>query len=334
MDPNIIVMIVAGAGILTMTLLLYLVLAPRMNARAKVKRRISMVANVSGEGVPSERDGQRGGRKRDIATRLKDAEKARAKKQSFATKYKQNLRMAGLVVSLQQYFLVCASIALASGIIYVVLALAFGMKTIAAPFVAVTLGFGVPHFVVKWLGRRRVSKFTLLFADAVDVIDRGVRSGLPVSETLNIIARESPEPVAGVFAEVVEAQRLGLNMEQSLERAQENMPTPEIRFFSIVLGIQQQTGGNLAETLANLSSVLRARKKMRDKVVAMSSEARTSAMIIGSLPFIVTALLCLVNFKYINLLFTDDLGQIMIMGALIWMATGVVVMRQMINFEI
>jgi tight adherence protein B len=196
------------------------------------------------------------------------------------------------------------------------------------------MGFGLPRFIVKWLGKRRVKKFTLLFANAVDVIVRGIRSGLPVGECLNIIARESPEPVAGVFREIVEAQRLGLNLEQALERAEELMPTSEMKFFNIVLGIQQQTGGNLAETLSNLSSILRARKKMGDKVKALSSEARSSAMIIGSLPFIMTALLWLVSPEYIALLFTDDTGKVMIMAGLAWMSIGVFVMKQMVSFEI
>src|SRR5690606_8301152 len=161
--------------------------------------------------------------------------------------------------------------------------LAMGYPPVGALPVAISVGFGVPRFTVRWLGARRVKKFTLLFANAVDVIVRGIRSGLPVGECLNIIARESPEPVAGIFREIVEAQRLGLSLDQALERAEELMPTSEMKFFNIVLAIQQQTGGNLAETLSNLSSILRARKKMGDKVKALSSEARSSAMIIGSL---------------------------------------------------
>lgn len=334
MSPDIIIMLVTGAAILTMTLVLYLVLAPRMGARARARRRVSAIAGHGASGRASA-DGRRGNpRKRDIQARLKQAEDARTKQQTVAQRYRKMLRMAGLKISPQQFLLLCSGIAVLSAIAYTGLAFLFGYRVYVAILVAITFGFGVPFYVVRWLGNRRVGKFTLLFADAVDVIVRGVRSGLPVGECLDIIARESPEPVAGVFREIVEAQRLGVPLEQALMRAQEAMPTPEIRFFSIVLGIQSQTGGNLAETLSNLSSVLRARKKMRDKVEALSSEARTSAMIIGSLPFLITLVLTFVNFEYISLLFTEDLGNLFIMGSLIWMAMGIFIMRQMINFEI
>lgn len=326
-------MIASGAAILTVTLLLFLVLAPRMSQRARVKRRMSMVAQVGqGTAILQARDGQKS-RKRDIQARLKDAEKAKAKEQSVAARYRKILRMAGLKISLQQFLLICSGLAVLSAIAYLGLAFIFGYRTFVAIFVAITVGFGFPYFVVRWKGKRRVGKFTLYFADAVDVIVRGVRSGLPVGECLTIVANESPEPVGGVFREIVEAQRLGITLEQALDRAHEAMPTAEIRFFNIVLTIQSQTGGNLAETLSNLSGVLRARKKMRDKVQALSSEAKTSAMIIGSLPFLITLVLTFVNFSYISLLFTEDLGNLLIMGSFIWMGMGVFVMRQMINFD-
>lgn len=333
MSPDIIIMLVSGAAILTMTLVLYLVLAPRMGAKARARRRVTALTRRGDLGGRST-DARGNPRKRDIQARLKQAEDARSKQQTIGQRYRKMLRMAGLRISPQQFLLLCSGIAVLSAIVYTGLAFMFGYRVYVAILVAITVGFGIPFYVVRWLGKRRVGKFTLLFADAVDVIVRGVRSGLPVGECLTIIARESPEPVAGVFREIVEAQRLGMTTEQALARAQEAMPTAEIRFFSIVLGIQAQTGGNLAETLSNLSSVLRARKKMRDKVDALSSEARTSAMIIGALPFLITLVLTFVNFKYISLLFTEDLGNIFIMGSLIWMAMGIFIMRQMINFEI
>jgi tight adherence protein B len=273
---------------------------------------------------------ERSGRKRDIQSRLKQAEDAKKKERSRAVRYRRDLKQAGLSITLRQFFVVCGFVAVIAAALY----LAMDYPPVGALPVAVSVGFGLPRFVVRWLGKRRVKKFTLLFANAVDVIVRGIRSGLPVGECLGIIARESPEPVAGVFREIVEAQRLGLSLEQALERAEELMPTSEVKFFNIVLGIQQQTGGNLAETLSNLSSILRARKKMSDKVKALSSEARSSAMIIGSLPFLMTGLLWLVSPEYIALLFSADIGKIMIMAGLAWMAIGVFVMKQMVSFEI
>jgi tight adherence protein B len=333
-----IIMLVAGAVVLTTCLLVYLVLAPEMAKRARVKRRVSLVTRRAEGGRRAASGDKRGrgskSRQRDIQVRLRQAEDARSKKESVAQRYRKMMRMAGLRITPQQFLLMCSGLGVVTAVIYIGIAYLSGMPVIATIPVGITLGFGVPWFVVRWLGKRRVNRFTLLFADAVDVIVRGVRSGLPVGECLNIIAAESPQPVAGVFQEIVDAMRLGMNIEQALLRAQEAMPTAEIRFFSIVLSIQSQTGGNLAETLSNLSSVLRARKKMRDKVDALSSEARTSAMIIGSLPFLITLVLTFVNFKYINLLFTDDLGHILIAGSLIWMSLGVFIMKQMINFEI
>lgn len=331
MDLNVLMAALGAGVVLSVTLALYFMLAPAMQARARVKRRIDMIQSKGAvHGVGARTVAERSGRKRDIQSRLKHAEDAKKKQKSRLVRYRHDLKQAGLSITLRQFFLICVAVALLSAVLY----LAMGYPPIGALPVAVTAGFGVPRFAVRWLAKRRVKKFTLLFANAVDVIVRGIRSGLPVGECLGIIARESPEPVAGVFREIVEAQRLGLSTEQALERAEELMPTSEMKFFNIVLGIQQQTGGNLAETLSNLSSILRARKKMGDKVKALSSEARSSAMIIGSLPFIMTALLWLVSPEYISLLFSTDTGKIMIMAGLAWMAVGVFVMKQMVSFEI
>lgn len=331
MDLNVLLAALGAGVMLSTTLILYFALAPVMQARARVKRRIDMIQSqgaVHGVGVRTV--AERSGRKKDIQSRLRNAEDAKKKEKSRLVRYRRDLKQAGLSITLKQFFLICSALAPTAAAVY----LAMGYPPIGAPLVALTVGFGVPRFVVRWLGKRRVKKFTTLFANAVDVIVRGIRSGLPVGECLNIIARESPEPVAGVFREIVEAQRLGLGLDQALERAEELMPTAEMKFFNIVLGIQQQTGGNLAETLSNLSSILRARKKMGDKVKALSSEARSSAMIIGSLPFIMTMLLWLVSPEYIALLFTDDMGKVMIMSGLAWMGIGVFVMKQMVSFEI
>jgi tight adherence protein B len=331
MDVNVLMAVLGGAVMISMTALLYFALAPVMQARARVRRRIDMIQSKGGvHGVGVRTVAERSGRKKDIQSRLRQAEDAKKKEKSRAVKYRRDLKQAGLSITLKQFFLICAVVALLAAVVY----LAMGYPPIGAVPVAISVGFGLPRFAVKWLGGRRVKKFTLLFANAVDVIVRGIRSGLPVGECLNIIARESPEPVAGVFREIVEAQRLGLSLEQALARAEELMPTSEMKFFNIVLGIQQQTGGNLAETLSNLSSILRARKKMGDKVKALSSEARSSAMIIGSLPFLMTGLLWLVSPEYISLLFTDDTGKVMIMAGLAWMGIGVFVMKQMVSFEI
>ncbi|MBM3491022.1 MAG: type II secretion system F family protein [Alphaproteobacteria bacterium] len=330
MDLNLVIILATMLATTTLVVAGYAVLAPQFKARARLRRRIAWAARHEGAQADSDRQQRGGGRKREIQSRLKEAETKKSTKQTFSQRFRNALRMAGLSMSLGQFFLMCGLLSLVVAGIY----LAMGYPAIGAVPAAIAGGFGLPRSVVGWLGKRRVKQFTLRFADAVDVIIRGIRSGLPVRECLNIIARESPEPISGVFRELVEAQRIGLTLDQALARALELMPTPEMKFFTIVLSIQQRTGGNLAETLQNLSNVLRARKRMQDKVQALSSEAKSSAMIIGSLPFIMTGLLWLVSPDYIALLFTDKLGTYMILAGLTWMSIGVIVMKQMISFEI
>jgi tight adherence protein B len=245
-------------------------------------------------------------------------------------RYKRDLVQAGFDTSLRNYFLFCGLLALISAIVYFIM----GYPLIGILPVSFTVGFGVPRFVVRTKNKARVKAFTLEFANALDVIIRGIRSGLPIGECLRIIAHETPEPVAGVFREMVEAQNIGLSLEQALKRAAEQMDTSDLKFFSIVLSIQAQTGGNLADTLQNLSNILRERRKMANKVRALSSEAKSSASIIGSLPFLIAMALYFVNNSYLMQLFTEDIGNIMVMVGLVWMGIGILVMRQMINFDI
>ncbi len=195
------------------------------------------------------------------------------------------------------------------------------------------LGLGLPRWVISFLAKRRAKKFVAAFPDATDIIVRGIKSGLPVHECLGIIGRESPEPLAGEFRYLMESVSHGLDMDQALERMYERMPTQELRFFTIVLAIQQKTGGNLAEALSNLSAVVRARKLMREKIKAMSSEALASSMIIGSLPPAVMTLITITTPSYLTILFHEPKGQMLLGGALIWMACGILVMRRMINFK-
>ena len=199
--------------------------------------------------------------------------------------------------------------------------------------VPIGLMFGLPKFVLGYLIKKRLKAFIRLFADALDVIIRGVKAGLPVPECITVIGREMPDPVGSEFRLISEGTRLGMTLDECLERATSRVPTPELRFFAIVLLIQRQTGGNLADTLGKLSDVLRGRKKMRDKVQAMSSEAKASAGIIGSLPIVVGTLLALVAPEYIGVLFTTATGNKLIAGGLFWMGTGIAVMNNMISFD-
>ncbi len=181
--------------------------------------------------------------------------------------------------------------------------------------------------------KRRQKEFTQQFTGAIDILVRGTRSGLPIGECLSIIGRESPNPVGEIFRDIVEGQKLGLSITELIDRGLERMPTPEFNFFSIVLIIQQKTGGSLADTLEGLSDLLRERKKLSDKIRALSSEAKASAAIIGSLPFFLGIMMTLINKDFLLPLFTETIGNMLLGGGLLWMAIGVFVMSKMIDFD-
>lgn len=239
------------------------------------------------------------------------------------------LQQAGLGLSVQAFWIMSAVL----GVV------AFGMVMILgqSPLIGLGLGFaaglGLPRWVVGFIAGRRIKKFTSDFPDAMDIIVRGIRSGLPVHDSLRVIAQESPEPLASQFHRLVESIGMGVSVDQALEKMHENMPTSEVRFFAIVLAIQQKTGGNLAEALSNLSTVIRARKLMREKAKALSGEAVASAVIIGSLPPAVAGLISITAPDYMRPLFTDPRGHMMLMAGAVWMTLGVLSMRKMINFK-
>jgi len=194
-------------------------------------------------------------------------------------------------------------------------------------------GLGLPNWVLSFRKKRRIAKFINEFPNAVDVIIRGIKAGLPLGDCLRVIANEADEPVKSEFRYIVEAQTMGLSAAEAVERIVERVPVAEANFFSIVITIQQKAGGNLSEALANLSRVLRDRKKMKQKIKAMSSEAKASAGIIGSLPFIVTTLVYLSSPHYIELLWTTSTGRMVLAVSGFWMFLGVMTMRKMISFD-
>ena len=325
-----------GAAIAIVALLLTLALAGgtvyalRFSPRARVKRRVAAIATPGGiraGGRGGDRPGA-GSQRKAVQAKLKELEESQKKSQR-RRQIRQLLLEAGLDISVRQFTIISLICALVAAGAYLLL----GFVLWGAIPVALAAGLWFPKKVITFLGKRRQNKFTSQFADAVDVIVRGIRSGLPVGECMNIIAHESPDPVGHEFRLFTESQRLGLELEDALDRALERVPTPEMKFFAIVLGIQKQTGGNLAETLSNLSKVLRDRKKMADKVRALSSEAKATAAIIGSLPFIMTGLLFMTSYDYIIELFVNDIGHIMIVGSITLMAMGTFIMKQMIDFD-
>ena len=265
-------------------------------------------------------------RRKQIVDQLKDADrKERKARMTMAAK----LKHAGLTMNIRTFWIISAVL----GVLGLLLPLMFGANIIISLGAAVVLGAGLPRWVVGSVGKGRMKKFSGEFANAVDVIVRGIRSGLPVHECFKIIARESPAPLGPEFQLLVEGMGVGLTLPQALDRMFERMPTSELRFFAIVIAIQQKTGGNLAEALSNLTTVLRARRMMAEKIKALSSEAMASAGIIGALPPVVMALVFVTTPAYITLLFTDPRGQLMLLGAGVWMAAGVFVMKKMIAFK-
>ncbi len=200
--------------------------------------------------------------------------------------------------------------------------------------IGVIVGAGLPHMVVNFHIKRRLKKFTTRFPDALELLTRGLRSGLPISETMNVVSSELPGPVGEEFKLINDRIRMGRTMDDSLQETANRLNMPEFSFFCITLAIQRETGGNLAETLANLADVLRKRAQMKLKISAMSSESKASAYIIGSLPFIVFGLLYSINPTYMGHFFTDERLIIALIGAFVWLSTGGFIMKKMINFEI
>lgn len=200
--------------------------------------------------------------------------------------------------------------------------------------VGVVLGAGLPHFMVSFFVKRRLSAFNAKFPDGIELLVRGLRSGLPVAETLGVVASEVPGPVGSEFRSVVERMKIGRTMEEALQVTANKLGTAEFQFFVITLAIQRETGGNLAETLSNLADVLRKRSQMKLKIKAMSSESKASAYIVGSLPFIVFGLIWSINPEYLANFFIDDRLIITGLGGMVWMSIGGFIMAKMVNFEI
>lgn len=318
-----------GAGIVLVAVVLSAVAMLQFGPRARLRKRIAIIAGPGRRGGAARAGGKTDARHRTrVEDKLKQQEIGRRK--SPKEKIRRDLEEAGLTLSVRNYLIICAVVAVVSALLYPLL----GLPRIATPLIAIIAGVGLPKLVLRYLAKRRKKAFTENFADSLDIIVRGIRSGLPLGECLNIIAKESPEPVRTEFRLITDGIRLGMTLNEALQRALTRMPTVEVKFFTIVLTIQQQTGGNLAETLSNLSGILRQRKKMQGKVQALSSEAKSSAMIIGSLPFLITGALLVVQPDYIAMLFNTEMGNIMLAGILLWMGIGIAIMKKMVSFQI
>ena len=243
---------------------------------------------------------------------------------------RRRLEQTGKDITLGKYAM--ASVGL--GVFVAALAMIKGAPFLLAFFVALFMGVAVPHFVVGFLIKRRINKFNANFPDAIELMVRGLRSGLPITETLGIVAAEITGPVGIEFRAVADKMKIGRTMEAALQETADRLGTAEFQFFVITLAIQRETGGNLAETLSNLADVLRKRGQMKLKIRAMSSESKASAYIVGSLPFVVFTLVWMINPTYMAGFFTDQRLIVAGLGGLGWMGIGVFIMAKMVNFEI
>ena len=300
-------------------------LYPILSGERKAEQRMANVAKA--EPAARVTRGHQKSRRDIIETTLKEFDERH--KKSKRVPLSVRIAQAGLFWSKRQFFLLSAGI----GVVMFLL----GLFTGGGIPVGAALGFagalGLPRWLLSYLKKRRENKFLDAFPDAVDIIVRGVKAGLPLLDCLKMITIDAPEPVKSEFRAIVETQAIGMLLGDACGKLYEQMPVPEANFFGIVIAIQQRSGGNLAEALGNLSRVLRDRKKMKAKIQAMSMEAKASASIIGALPVAVMTMVWITSPQYISLLWTEPLGRMMLAASVLWMSMGVMVMKKMINFD-
>ncbi|WP_068083317.1 type II secretion system F family protein [Polycladidibacter stylochi] len=312
--------------------LLFVVALPYINGERRQAKRVDQVARKK----PLESDRlasmSQTNRKKNIQDQLKAMEEKQAAKRKNADRpaFADWIAQAGLNWNRQKFYLFSAACSLG----FYVLSLVLETSMIVSLAFALNGFLGFPRWFVSRQRKRRFNRFLDEFPNSVDVIVRGVKSGLPLNDCIQIIAREAKDPVSTEFQKVIENQQLGVPLSEAIQGLANRVPLAEANFFAIVIAIQSEAGGSLSEALGNLSKVLRGRKAMQGKVKAVSQEAKTSAWIIGSMPVLVALAVYMLNPDYIMKLFIEDFGNLVLLGCAIWMAIGVLVMRKMINFDI
>ncbi|HET7817185.1 MAG TPA: type II secretion system F family protein [Sphingomicrobium sp.] len=297
------------------------------SASKTVKRRIELIKERHGDAITASANAQI---RKLFANRAAKVEGLASSIIPKPALLRKRLEMTGRDITLGRYAIVSMGLTA-----FVAIALMMrGAPLLLGVFAGLFVGIGLPHFIVGKMIERRVKKFNSNFPDAIELMVRGLRSGLPITETLGIVAGEITGPVGLEFRAVADKMKIGRTMEAALQETADRLGTPEFQFFVITLAIQRETGGNLAETLSNLADVLRKRAQMKLKIRAMSSESKASAIIVGSLPFIVFSLVWMMNPDYMGKFFTDQRLIVAGIGALIWMSIGAFIMAKMVNFEI
>jgi tight adherence protein B len=312
-------------GVLALTMLLIAFSGP---SEAKIqKRRLASLRERHGRAAPMTAEDKL---RRITASRDTRMDDMASRFLPNPALLKKRLAMTGKDWSVGQYALANLCIAFGFGL----LLLAKGAPALLCLFGGLMVGLGAPHMFIGMKIKKRIRDFTTRFPDAIDLLVRGLRAGLPISETLGVVSSEIPGPVGEEFRLITDKMKIGRTMEAALQETADRLGTPEFQFFCITLAIQRETGGNLAETLGNLADVLRKRAQMKLKIKAMSSESKASAYIVGSLPFIVFAMIWMINNEYMMNFLKDERLMITGLGGLVWMAIGGFIMAKMVNFEI
>ena len=319
------VIVIIAVGVLAA---LGMVFAARGPSTGKaVKRRIEMIKERHGDVIAANAQAQI---RKLFAQRASKVEGLASSIIPKPALLRKRHEQTGREISLAKYAMVTIGLTLVIAIGLMMR----GMPFLLGLFAGLFVGIGLPHFIVGKMIKRRVNKFNVNFPDAIELMVRGLRSGLPITETLGIVAGEIPGPVGIEFRMVADKMKIGRTMEAALQDTADRLGTPEFQFFVITLAIQRETGGNLAETLSNLADVLRKRAQMKLKIRAMSSESKASAYIVGSLPFVVFTLVFLMNPSYMGKFFVDERLIIAGLGGIVWMSIGGFIMAKMVNFEI
>ncbi len=325
MDMN--ALMIAAMAMLAVGGVLYVFVYPLLSGDAQAEKRQAAFSSAGPNRKVAERQTDAAARRKQVSDSLKEVDaRNKRKRVSVETRIVQ----AGLRWSRRKFLMLSGLCAVFFGVLTMLVSnnmlLALAMLGVG--------GVGVPLWFLNFRRKRRLRKFIDVFPEAIDIIVRGVRAGLPLGDCLRIVANEAAEPVRSEFRQIVETQTMGLPVSEAVERLAGRVPISEANFFAIVIAIQQKAGGNLSEALSNLATVLRERKKMRGKIQAFSMEAKASAAIIGSLPFAVGGMVYVTSPKYNELLWTTSTGQIVIIGSALWMALGIFVMKKMISFEV
>ena len=327
MDPNTLLALVAAGGVVVFGFLLLGGPAPSGGARVK---QISGQKSGSQNFLDRLKVEDSGGRRKQIEESLGKIEQAQKTKKKKIKSLSSKLVQANWKTKPQTFMIISAVLAITlAAIPFLILK----QKPLLCLGVGIVGGVGLPRFMLNGAINRRQKKFIGGFADAMDIIVRGVRTGLPLNDCLKIIAHESPDPLGAEFRTVVEGESLGIPIEVCLEQLYERMPVSEVNFFGTVLNIQKTTGGNLGESLSNLSNVLRGRKLLREKIKSLAAEAKMSAIIIGSLPVVVMILISIASPEYMSELYTTPRGHKNMMICVVMMILGTMMMRKMMNFK-